>query len=306
MLYLAGLGRSGTTIIERTLAGLPGTTSVGELVFVWERGVRRNELCGCGERFLSCPFWTEVGQNAFGGWDTVSVEHVLALQRSVDRNRFIPGLASAHATSAFSGRLDEFRQILSMLYAAIRDVAGCDAIIDSSKHVSYAYVLRGTPGIDLRVLHVVRDSPAVAHSWNKVVSRPEGRLGGDPLMTRWTPAKTAGHWVVQNLLAESLAARSVPVQRVRYEDFVAEPDRVVRGLTGFAVGTPGAKVPGIAEGLVTLGTHHSVSGNPMRFTTGATQLAADDAWRLGLSARDRRMVELITAPLRYRYGYPAR
>ena len=38
-------------------------------------------------------------------------------------------------------------------------------VIDSSKHASLAFCLRSCPGIDLRVVHMVRDSRAVAYPY---------------------------------------------------------------------------------------------------------------------------------------------
>ena len=39
LIYLGGLGRSGSTLVERLLAGLPGVCSVGEVVHMWQRGL---------------------------------------------------------------------------------------------------------------------------------------------------------------------------------------------------------------------------------------------------------------------------
>jgi hypothetical protein len=46
------------------LGQLDGIWSVGELVHLWQRGVRENNLCGCGRRFRDCPFWRRVGEGA--------------------------------------------------------------------------------------------------------------------------------------------------------------------------------------------------------------------------------------------------
>jgi len=51
VLFLAGLGRSGTTLLERALAELPGVQPLGEVIHLWERSVQGDELCGCGEAF---------------------------------------------------------------------------------------------------------------------------------------------------------------------------------------------------------------------------------------------------------------
>ncbi len=68
VLFLGGLGRSGTTLLERILGELPGVTPLGEVVHLWQRGIRADEKCGCGVRFAACPFWQRVGEHAFGGY----------------------------------------------------------------------------------------------------------------------------------------------------------------------------------------------------------------------------------------------
>ena len=65
LVYVGGSARSGSTLLERMLASIPGYCSVGELAFIWERSVLRNDRCGCGARFHDCTFWKEVGEAAF-------------------------------------------------------------------------------------------------------------------------------------------------------------------------------------------------------------------------------------------------
>ncbi len=43
VLFTGGLGRSGSTLIEKLLNELPGTFAVGETIHLWERGVRDQE-----------------------------------------------------------------------------------------------------------------------------------------------------------------------------------------------------------------------------------------------------------------------
>ena len=68
LVYVGGSARSGSTLLESLLARIPGFCSVGELVFIWERGLKRNDRCGCGARFHDCAFWAQVGEVGFGGW----------------------------------------------------------------------------------------------------------------------------------------------------------------------------------------------------------------------------------------------
>ncbi len=66
VLFTGGLGRSGSTLVEKLINELPSTFSVGETVHLWERGVRDHERCGCSEAFTDCAHWQAVGVQAFG------------------------------------------------------------------------------------------------------------------------------------------------------------------------------------------------------------------------------------------------
>ena len=301
VLYLGGLGRSGTTVLERVLGELPGVSSVGELVHLWRRGVLDDETCGCGRPFGSCPFWTEVGRAAFGGWDRAIAERMEELRPRVDRTRFVPRLLAPRMMGAARrAELREYAATWLRLYGAIAEVTGGDVVVDSSKHSSLAFVLRSEPGIDLRVVHVVRDSRGVAYSWAKEVHRPEA--GEDALMTRYSPTRASALWVGHNLLFALLRRLGTRTRLLRYEDFVAAPRDVLAALAAFA-GRPGTDGPFTDDATVVLSPSHTVAGNPMRFRTGPVALRRDDAWRQRLPRPRRWLVSALTAPLLARYGY---
>ena len=60
VLYIAGLGRSGSTIISNLLGQLENVFSAGELSWIWSRGILANEPCGCGKKFLECGIWKQI------------------------------------------------------------------------------------------------------------------------------------------------------------------------------------------------------------------------------------------------------
>lgn len=286
VIYLGGLGRSGTTLLERLLGELPGVVALGEVVHLWERGVLAQELCGCGAPFPACPFWRQVGERAFGGWTRCLAERVLTLRHRVDRTRRIARIAHPDLT--------EYAQAYRLLY----DATGAPVVIDSSKHASLACCLVNG-GVDVRVVHVVRDPRAVAHSWGRTVRRPED---GRP-MTRWGPARTALHWTAQNTALELLARRGARVTTVRYEDLLAAPEPTLAALTRELGLADVPELPFVDGRTAWLGPSHTVSGNPMRFHVGRVELRRDDSWATGLADGDRRVVNALTWPLRVRYGY---
>ena len=134
VLFIGGLGRSGSTLVDRILGQTPGVCSVGELVFLWERGLVADERCGCGETFSACPFWTEVGIRSFGGWDRIDPAVMLQRQRAVDRNRFIPLMRLPRASTTYRRRLRSYGEALRRVYASVAAISGAALVVDSQFH----------------------------------------------------------------------------------------------------------------------------------------------------------------------------
>lgn len=305
VVFLGGLGRSGTTVLERLLDREPSVQALGEVVHLWQRSVLDNELCGCGLAFDSCPFWTRVGHVAFGGWENVDVDRVLTLRDRVDRSRRVPKNVLGLGSASWRRDLAEYVSYYERLYAAARDVSGCDTVLDSSKQASLPYCLSTSDRLRLKVLHCIRDSRAVAHSLGQQVVRPEGTSETNREMHRLGAASAAFYWMLHNAEVDAFGARNGGTMRLRYEDWVEDPGRSLRSIRAFA-GLPhpaGAQPLGDDGSQVVLGTSHTCSGNPMRFTQGTVQLRSDDRWRREMSARDIRLVTALTWPLLARYGY---
>lgn len=304
MLYIGGSGRSGSTLLERLLGAVPGVATLGEVVHLPTRGLVEHETCGCGEPLARCPFWGPVGEEAFGGWDAVDGLEWQALQHRVDRNRFVPLLA-VPARAAFRRDLADHVDRLEALYLAAARVSGATVLVDSSKHASTAFALRHATAVDVRFVHLVRDSRGVAYSWTKEVERPETATG--ELMGTYSPVSAAGWWDAFNVMLTALRATGAPIHRVRYEDVMADPSIALRRV----LATTGLELaPGWDDFLTPegarLGPVHSVAGNPMRFRTGTIPLRRDDAWRDALPAADRRLVTALTSPFLAAYGYMGR
>ena len=293
VLFIGGLGRSGSTVLELLLARAPGVVAVGEVRHLWARGLRDGELCACGEPFGRCPFWSAVGDAAFGGWHRLDPDNAVACARGADRHRqLLPDPRGGRRRRRMA-----YADMLGRLFAGIREVSGADVIVDSSKDPPHGFVLAGMPEIDLRAIHLVRDSRGVAHSWMKSVHRPES--AGTDVMSRMSAPRTALMWLDANLLTEALGCRRVPVLRVRYEDVIARPDHELARIGNLA------GMPMTAAETAHCG-YHGVAGNPVRFDSAPLRLRLDDAWRQELSARNRRIVTGLTAVLLRRYGYPLR
>lgn len=303
VLLIVGSGRSGSTLFERALGGVPGVEALGEVVHLWDRGLRDDELCACGLPFGRCGYWQAVGEAAFGGWHRVDADASVARRHEVVRTRHLPGLLVGRPSRAWRAERDRAAADLERILTAAATTSGARLVVDSSKMPSYAALLMRTD-LDLRCVHVVRDPRGVAHSMAKNVVRPEA--GGTDLMHRTSPAESALWWSAFDMISGGLlpALGRVPFLTIRYEDFVVAPAPTVRRVLDFAGLEPGPDDLAHVDGdAVDLGPNHQVAGNPMRFRTGVVPVRRDEEWRDSLDARDRRTVGALTAGLRHRYGY---
>lgn len=303
VVYVASWSRSGSTLLDLMLGQLPGFVSVGELRFLWERGLRERQLCGCGAPVPRCPFWSRVLEEVFGAAHRTDPEAMLALWRKVDGVRRLP----LHMMRGISPRWDvdvaAFREVLGRLYRAVGMVSGGRVVVDSSKYAAYAKLLAGAPGLDLRALHLVRDSRAVAYSWRRHKRMPEV-VRGEQYMPLKPPWKSAFYWNLEHVALHAVL-RSLPRhQLLRYEDLVSRPNEVLAAALERL--DLASDVHLLREGRLNLGPNHMVAGNPLRFHRGELRIRADAEWRQGLGAGSAWLVTALTWPLLIRYGFLSR
>jgi Sulfotransferase family len=305
VLFIACSGRSGSTLLDRILGMHDGFCSVGELRYIWERSFGENQLCGCGVPFDDCPFWREVSRSAFG-LDAAQVDATTAIRlwKSLDEIRRAPWLLKSRNSPSHRAALLVYSQLLARLYRTVLNVAHDRVIVDSSGDATHGLILSQVPNIELHVVHLVRDPRAVAFSWKRARRRPEIHWTSQdmPIQSARTSAIL---WMMHNAMTESLSKSATTYCRLRYEDFVNDPDAALSRVFAPYAWTK-AHAPRLVGRELTLTPSHTVSGNPLRFRQGPLKIGLDDEWQNAMDARDRQSVTAITWPLLKRYGYTAR
>jgi hypothetical protein len=309
VLYISGDGRSGSTLLSALLGANEGFFPVGELRGIWH-AVRTNELCGCGTPFLDCSFWRVVGERVFAGWDRVDTDRMLALDARYARHRSIGRLFVPAIGRNRDSQREQYAAVLRRLYEAVWEESGCSVIVDSSKDAPYGFLLSGIEGLDVRVVHLVRDSRGVAYSWSKrTVARPE--YVAHPTLQRtfmnWqSPVRSALEWDLKNVLCHALSRSAAAGVFLRYETLVQKPDwslaEIRRGLRWDApVNSPPVSLA--ASGEFESLPHHTLGGNRVRFARGVVQVRGDDEWKTKMRRTSRLQVGILTLPLLIAYGY---
>ena len=186
-------------------------------------------------------------------------------------------------------------------------MSGSRIIVDSTKHASYAFVLRDVPGLSLRLIHLVRDSRGVAYSNTKArVLKPEiaQQPGVErPYMPTQPPWRTAIDWEIKNLLFY-LLVDSGKRRRVKYENLMSRPSEELKAIAHFAgIDQPCEGTWDAATRTFTSLPLHTLGGNPVRFRRGRVRLELDEEWKSKMSRRQKALVSVLTYPLLLAYGY---
>jgi hypothetical protein len=282
ILYIAGWGRSGTTLLDNVLGQVDGMVSTGELHNLWQRGLVDGRDCGCGLRVRDCAFWNQVFDLGFGGVEQVDAPAAIRAQDSIHTRHVLDAVRAQRAGRTMQDIA--YAPHLKRLYDGIAAASQARVIVDSSKYPVDAIVAAGLPGFEVYVVHMVRDPRAVAYSWSRRKEvRDKAKDGG--ILPRVGMLRSTLVWQVYNDVIASADRRVVGSSRylrLNYEDFASRPAEALARVFAL-VGEQPPDPPLVNDSRVELAATHTAGGNPDRFRSGTTLIRLDSSWRTGMS-----------------------
>ena len=329
VLTIVGLGRSGSTVLDIVLGNHPQIESVGEVRNLMRNGwVSRESLrgidpkglrvpiCTCGKRLdvlyveapeEACPFWSSVRREWVERTDPDSIETYPKLGGRFTRTKpailvqqFLRLLYERRRPSA---AFRSYARLTRAFFESIRAVSGKPIIVDSSKSAVRTFALGMVPGIDLYVVHLVRDGRGVTASRKKTIKKDfqAGIMWDHEGHPMW---RTALHWIALNLASEWVCVQLGPKRttRLRYEDFVADPRAALERI-GSLLEVDLSDVANAASAGKPMQPGHNIGGNRTK-KSGVITLRPDaEEWRSALSPAERRLSWVLMGWLMRRYGY---
>ena len=302
VIYIAGEGRSGSTLLERMLGQHSKIFAAGEQKHIWERSFIENQLCSCNEPFYNCPFWEQVIKHT--SFSKKDAEKQIIAQQNVSRLRHFFKLKKKRKANLYENdpNIKKIIEAHYILYKSILETSESTYIIDASKHPVFAFILSMHPNINLHVIHLIRDLRGVAYSWTKKKVRPEITTHKE-LMPRYSVFRTALSWMVVNSIASQLKEYASSYTVLRYEDMVSDPKRYMTQISKHLNLPDESDQFFLSENTVSLKENHTVSGNPMRFKTGKIVLQPDEEWKEKIKNLDLQICNLIGKKSLLDYNY---
>jgi hypothetical protein len=319
LVYLLAASHSGSTLTAMLLGAHPDVCSVGELKWTSIEDVERYR-CSCGSLIQQCGFWSDVRsemqqrgfpfefQNPHTDLRSRATAYERRLLAPLHRGPVLEAVRDA-ALALSPGWLPKLRENQARNRALIETVlqrTGKQVLVDSSKiGIRLKYLLR-TPGIDVRIVRVIRDGRAVSLTYTdphafadaKDPQLQGGGCGRNRDHKKIPMTAAAREWRRSNDEAEALLSGVDPSRwtSVRYEDLCSAPERELARLYDF-IGVDPARMQ-----LDFRKTDHHVVGNGMRLDT-SSEVRVDNRWQSVLGPEELQTFASVAGPLNQRLGY---
>ncbi|MCA9343181.1 sulfotransferase [Candidatus Saccharibacteria bacterium] len=195
--YILSLGHSGSTVLDRTLASLPGAVGLGE-TYALLSGKEQNfentsSLCSCGNQLLQCEYWSGL--------------------KDLNKNCQSP---------------EEFINAYQQIIAHAQQ-QGYSHIIDSSKKPWLLEYLNSArfENVEIKTIYLVRDVRGWAASRRSLAAR-EGKS------TILVFIRAVHNWFLNNLrLLNFLKKGDYTWSLLSYESFVLDHENSINSLTKY-------------------------------------------------------------------------
>ena len=253
LIYVAGYGRSGSTLLDTILGNHPLIFGAGEFTWLFQMA-RDHQACSCGLRLYDCPVWGAV---------------LDGVREQVPLGDFYHAAEITTASERISGASQRTRAYCRLWRAAfehLRRVTGKPIVVDSSK--SCRRTIRRFPLLDALIssksclIHLVRSpvsvSISVARGSNRMLElgRRSSRPGGS--------LRALAGWCMANVAVElQKTGHAGQVAHVRYESLIADPRGVLHVL-GQRLGLDPTPIVRQIEDGEPLSPGHGIAGNRMR------------------------------------------
>jgi sulfotransferase family protein len=300
VVYLAGSGHTGSTLLALFLDAHPRIASVGETAFKRKlQGTAGAKLtCTCGASYSECPFWQEIFRGVtdagyelsplqwsndfrYKGW----FAHRLLSRYSANPALRLVQRAAEAVLPAHHARQDHVRRVNVELIRTVLRVARADVFFDTSKRAMRLHQLLQAPELHVKVVKLVRD--VRGYAWS---AKRRGGEVPDAALT-WRKDQENFEHITRNMPEDR-------VMLLRYEDVCRDPQTWLRRTYAFCGVTP------IDPPDFVISREHHVLGNSMR-RSDTIRIRLDESWRTSLSTDEQEQALAIAGPFHARHGYAA-
>lgn len=233
--YLVSTAYAGSTLLSMLVDSHPEVACIGELANsvsnIIKNGSVNKYYCSCGEEIASCHFWIKVKKRNLQNGIEIDLHDFdieLDLGLGMNLNRIIFGVPGKNTSvwkfrDALISHIPVYKNTVNQLIhrniaiaKSILDVLGKTTFFDASKDVRRVTHLAKNKKIELKLIHLVRDSKGVLSSYLK----HQGNTKVSKVLRNWKRTNEAA------INLKSLLPKS-SYMLVRYESLCREPEEII-------------------------------------------------------------------------------
>ncbi len=319
LVYLLAASHSGSTLLAMLLGSHPEICTVGEIKMT-SMGDIDKYRCSCGMQIKQCPFWngvsTDMAKYGFSFDITApdtdirsgATPYVRKLLSPLHRGPVMEMLrdTALAVSGAWRSAMPQIQARNLALMKCLIKRTGKRVIVDSSKiGLRLKYLLKN-PGLDIKIVRLVRDGRGVVLTYVDPArfadaSDPRlraGGMGGDRESQRLSVAEASREWLRSNEEADALLGGLDPARftMIRYEDLCSDPGKALSHLFEFIGVNSLNDVPDFRS------VEHHIVGNGMRLDS-TKEIRLDERWRSVLSKSDLDVFNSVAVGMNRHFGY---
>jgi hypothetical protein len=260
IVYIAGYGRSGSTILDLLLSNTDEAFGVGELTNLHKSGWINNEFCSCGNRANDCDFWSKIKMN-YECNSKMSIEEY-HLQKT-KYEKITTGIFNLMFDYLFqTKKYSAFKVSTKILYQLIADVSNKSVLIESSKSPLRLLSLK-LMGFNIKTLFLFRNGFSVLNSVRKPLKKDlENGIQQD--LDPQSTLKTALSWKINNYMVLLFCIGDN--MKLKYESLIKNPSKIITSIGEYCQ-IDVKNVLNLISSKESFKKGHAIAGNRLRMSS---------------------------------------
>jgi len=307
LIYIASIGRSGTTLLESILGSHSKIATSGEL-HIWPHELRKdNRACYCEKPISQCDFWKEMEEKV-----NLNEQKIPRLDFFREKHNAGRTLRIKRIKEIFQQKLDSKTiklinqyghnnyDIFDSFSTLIKKFLDKDInwVVDASKDPYRLFWLIKSGLFNIKVIHVVRNPRGFTFSVMKPWLHKNiwfKRIVSSYYCLKQSAAWTIQNWVIRKIIKKHL--NNIDYSVLKYEDLSNNTEGAIRQiLKKFDI-----KYEEKITKLFWETKHHTIAGNPMRYRKGIIKI--DEKWKRNLPIYMKVIIFFVTFFERKKYSY---
>jgi len=294
VVYFAGSGRSGSTILNIILGNHPKIFGGGELQNM-RKVYNKDKICSCQSALVDCKLWSSVMKDWLAEIEDDTIDSGLKKWnrfQGVFTLKAWMGMCFGHGKN--TDGFNEFQESTYAFYHTLQQHCEKEVIVDISKNPLRAWALEKNPNIDLRMVHLVRDGRAVTSSLKRNAKEQRRKR------PTW---RAALFWIIMNRMTDFVRKRVKHNVLIKYEDFISQPEIALKKIGDMSE----IDFSNISEKIKKgedFNIIHVMAGNAIRKAdTIKFKTKTSDGWKKLLTPSSKALFRLIAFSSLRRYRY---